>query len=87
LTGTNISGELRNPLYSIPKGTIAAHLSSTTLYFLMIILFGCAGSRTSLMDLEVIVAAVVAWPSKWVVYIGIILSSLGAALNNISNSP
>jgi hypothetical protein len=35
------------------------------------------------MDLDVIVAAVVAWPSKWVVYVGIILSSLGAALNNI----
>ena len=32
-------------------------------------------------------AAVVAWPASWIAYIGIILSSNGAALNNFSNAP
>ena len=52
----------------------------------MIMLFGAVGQRESLMKLDHVVAAVVAWPSSWVVYIGVILSSNGAALNNFSNA-
>lgn len=53
----------------------------------MIILLGAAGSRYALIDTDVIVSAIVAWPSCWVVYIGIILSSIGNALINISTAP
>lgn len=87
LTGANVSADLRNPTMSIPKGTIAAHITTTVLYFLLIILFGAVGTRTAIMNIDVIISATVAWPSEWVVYIGIILSSIAAALNNISNSP
>jgi amino acid transporter len=71
---------LRDPAQSIPRGTVTAHLSTTTLYFVFIILFGAAGTRAALTDTNVIVAAEVAWPVKWVVSIGIIMSSTGAAL-------
>ena len=54
---------------------------------MLILLFGACGTRQALMNLDVVISAVVAWPSEWVVYIGIILSSIAAALNNISNSP
>ena len=82
-----MAGDLRNPTLSIPRGTIAAHVSTTILYFLLIILFGACGTRTALTNLDVVVSAIVAWPSEWVVYIGIILSSMAASLNNISNAP
>ena len=72
--------DLRNATDSIPKGTVWAHLSTTTLYFVFIILFGSAGTREALLTSDKIVAAEVAWPVKWVVSIGIILSSTGAAL-------
>ena len=53
----------------------------------MIILFAAVGQRQALMDVDVVVAAVVAWPASWIVYIGVILSSNGAALNNFVNAP
>jgi amino acid transporter len=62
LAGGLAGGELKNPIHSIPKGTVTAHLSTTLLYFCFIILFGAAGTRKALMDENVIVAAVVAWP-------------------------
>jgi amino acid transporter len=86
-TGANAAADLKNPPKQIPIGTIAAHFFNTFLYFLLIILFGAAGTREALTNLNVVVSAVIAWPSEWVVYIGIILSSLAACLNNVMNAP
>lgn len=80
LQGANSSANLRDPIKAIPRGTISAHLSTLTLYILLFILFGCVGNREALTDLNVIVSAEVAWPQRWIVYIGIILSSSGSAL-------
>ena len=38
-------------------------------------------------NLSVIIGAEVAWPQRWIVYIGIILSSSGSALQQIQNAP
>ena len=57
------------------------------LYIILFILFGCAGSRDALTNLSVIIGAEVAWPQRWIVYIGIILSSSGSALQQIQNAP
>lgn len=55
--------------------------------FLLILLFGFAGKGNALMNLDVIISAVISWPSTFFVYIGILLTATGAAMNNISNGP
>jgi solute carrier family 12 (sodium/potassium/chloride transporter), member 2 len=42
LSGANSSYNLRNPIEDIPKGTLAAHLSTFGLYIVLFLLFGCA---------------------------------------------
>jgi solute carrier family 12 sodium/potassium/chloride transporter 2 len=80
LQGANSSVNLKDPINAIPKGTLWAHFSTFMLYIVLFILFGCAGSREALTNLSVIVGAEIAWPQRWIVYIGIILSSSGSAL-------
>jgi amino acid transporter len=80
LQGANASGNLRNPIRSIPKGTVSAHLSTVVLYVVLFLLFGMAGKRDALTNLDVIIGAEIAWPQRWIVYIGIIISSSGSAL-------
>lgn len=62
LQGANSSGNLRDPINAIPKGTLSAHLSTLGLYIVMFILFACAGTREALTNISVIVSAEVAWP-------------------------
>lgn len=80
LTGANSSQSLKDPINSIPKGTLAAHLSTFSLYMVLFLLFSLIGTRDALRNLDVIVSAEVAWPARWFVYLGIILSSSGSAL-------
>lgn len=87
LQGANSSATLKDPSTSIPKGTLWAHLSTLILYIFLFTLFGCVGSRDALTNLAVIVGAEVAWPHRWIVYIGIIISSSGSALQAIMNAP
>lgn len=50
LTGANLSGDLRNPQHSIPIGTIAAQLTCSVVYIVLIVLFGSTVSRQLLLD-------------------------------------
>lgn len=80
LQGINSSSNLKDPISALPKGTIWAHGTTFILYVLLFILFGCVGDREALRNISVIIGAEVAWPQRWIVYIGIILSSSGSAL-------
>jgi potassium/chloride transporter 9 len=80
LAGSNSSTHLKNPTHSIPKGTVIAHLSTTGLYFLFIMLIASCGTRAALLNSKYIIAAEIAWPTKWIVFIGILASSIGAAM-------
>uniref|UniRef100_A0AC34QY31 Solute carrier family 12 member 3 n=1 Tax=Panagrolaimus sp. JU765 TaxID=591449 RepID=A0AC34QY31_9BILA len=42
MTGTNMSGDLKDPQRSIPSGTIAATLSTSLIYFALALLFGAS---------------------------------------------
>ena len=80
LQGANSSGNLKDPITAIPKGTLWAHLSTVLLYIVLFTLYACVGEREALTNLKVIVGAEIAWPHRYIVYIGIILSSSGSAL-------
>uniref|UniRef100_A0AC34QEQ7 Solute carrier family 12 member 6 n=1 Tax=Panagrolaimus sp. JU765 TaxID=591449 RepID=A0AC34QEQ7_9BILA len=93
LTGTNMSGDLKNPQLSIPRGTIAAQLTTSFIYFSLAIVFGAAISPALLRDkfgLSLnggMVVAELAWPSKWVLLAGSFLSTFGAALQCLCSAP
>lgn len=87
MTGLNMSSELKDSSRSIPNGTIAAHATTTGFYILLIFLFGSVGDRSLLVNENVIIAAEVAWPLKMFVNVGIIIASLGTALQTIAGTP
>ncbi|VDM20977.1 unnamed protein product [Wuchereria bancrofti] len=88
MTGTNMSGDLKDPQKSIPCGTIAATLTTSAIYYALALLFGASitGPHSTIncrygrsLDSSMI-AALLSWPSPWIVITGSFLSTFGAAL-------
>jgi len=50
LAGANISGDLKNPSTSIPRGTILAIFLGALTYILLVILFGSAFNRVTILE-------------------------------------
>ena len=42
MTGTNMSGDLKDPQKSIPRGTITATVTTSLIYFALALLFGAS---------------------------------------------
>ncbi|PAV64333.1 hypothetical protein WR25_25400 [Diploscapter pachys] len=92
-TGTNMSGDLKDPQRSIPTGTIAATVTTSIIYFALALLFGASVDRAVLRDKfgrsidNTMVAAMLAWPTPWIVTVGAVLSTFGAALQCLCSAP
>ncbi|GJP72957.1 hypothetical protein CLOP_g3724 [Closterium sp. NIES-67] len=86
MAGSNRSEALRDTQRSIPTGTLAAIVSMTGLYVGSIFLFGAVGVRDLLVT-DRLLTATIAWPVPAVVQVGIVLSTLGAALQNLMGAP
>uniref|UniRef100_A0A0E0MV84 Cation chloride cotransporter n=1 Tax=Oryza rufipogon TaxID=4529 RepID=A0A0E0MV84_ORYRU len=86
MAGSNRSASLKDTQRSIPIGTLHATISTTMMYLLSVFLFGALSTREGLLTDRLLCAAV-AWPSPAVVYAGIILSTLGAALQSLTGAP
>ncbi|VDO71069.1 unnamed protein product [Haemonchus placei] len=92
-TGANMSGDLKNPQQSIPKGTIAATLTTSFIYFSLAFVFGATIDGSVLRDKNgqsmggTMVVASLSWPSAWVLLIGSFLSTFGAALQCLCSAP
>ncbi len=86
MAGSNRSACLKDAQDSIPKGTLGAQLTTTTIYMLSVVFFGGVATRELLLR-ERLLAAGVSWPVAEVVYLGITLSTLGAALQSMSGAP
>mmetsp|Transcript_52564 Transcript_52564/g.115284 ORF Transcript_52564/g.115284 Transcript_52564/m.115284 type:complete len:911 (+) Transcript_52564:19-2751(+) len=82
MAGSNRSADLENPSASIPKGTIFAQVVTSVIYVSFCFVFGCTAPRESLLD-DKFYAATSAFPNKTVVMYGVMLSSLGAALQSL----
>ncbi|VDD87242.1 unnamed protein product [Enterobius vermicularis] len=93
LTGTNMSGDLKNPQKSIPGGTIAAQITTSFIYFSLALVFGAAIDGALLRDkygqslAGGMIVANLAWPSPWVLLIGSFTSTFGAALQCLCSAP
>jgi len=82
MEGANLSGDLRNPNRDIGRGTISAVFAAITTY--MFLIFGFAGSvpRETLRT-NMNVMANIAWPSKYVIVMGVSVSSFSSALGSV----
>ncbi|XGW13285.1 hypothetical protein V3C99_013709 [Haemonchus contortus] len=93
MTGTNMSGDLRDPQRSIPSGTIAATVTTSIIYYALAVLFAASIDRSVLRDKfgrsidNNMVVSTLAWPSPWVVTVGSFLSTFGAALQCLCSAP
>lgn len=86
LAGSNRSGVLKNASQSIPTGTLGAIGFTTGIYILVVWLYGLTMANPVLINDKFVVAAA-AWPCAEVVSIGVIFSSIGAALQTLSGAP
>ncbi|KAF3450326.1 hypothetical protein FNV43_RR06406 [Rhamnella rubrinervis] len=86
MAGSNRSASLKDTQRSIPIGTLAATLTTTAMYIVSVFLFGALATREKLLT-DRLLSATVAWPFPAIIYIGIILSTLGAALQSLTGAP
>ncbi|XP_078436678.1 cation-chloride co-transporter 1 isoform X2 [Wolffia australiana] len=86
MAGSNRSASLKDTQKSIPIGTLAATLTTTFMYIISVLLFGALATREELLTSRLLTAEV-AWPFPVVIYVGIILSTLGAALQSLTGAP
>uniref|UniRef100_A0A665UNN2 Solute carrier family 12 member 9 n=1 Tax=Echeneis naucrates TaxID=173247 RepID=A0A665UNN2_ECHNA len=78
MAGANMSGELKTPSVSIPKGTIVAVLYTFTVYVLLFILVSATCDRTLLIQDYGFLQRINIWPPF--VTVGIYCASLSAAM-------
>ncbi|OVA14992.1 Amino acid permease/ SLC12A domain [Macleaya cordata] len=86
MAGSNRSASLKDTQRSIPIGTLAATLTTSALYLISVLFFGALATREKLLK-DRLLTATVAWPIPAIIYVGIILSTLGAALQSLVGAP
>jgi len=86
MAGSNRSGDLKDPSVAIPKGTLGAQLTTSTIYLTFVFFFGAVSTRENLQDNESFVAEI-AWPTKYLVMVGVLLSTIGAGLQSLAGAP
>ncbi|XP_077866597.1 solute carrier family 12 member 6-like [Saccoglossus kowalevskii] len=93
MAGSNRSGDLKDAQQSIPRGTIAAILTTTFIYLTTVLFFGATGKGVVLRDKfgesigGSLVVAQLAWPNEWVILIGSFMSTVGAGLQSLTGAP
>ncbi|XP_065267154.1 solute carrier family 12 member 9-like [Emys orbicularis] len=81
MAGSNMSGDLKRPSYSIPRGTIAAVLFTYLIYNLLAITLCCTCDRILLQKDYGFLRDINVWPPF--VIIGIYSSTLSASMSNL----
>jgi solute carrier family 12 (potassium/chloride transporters), member 9 len=83
--GASMSGALKNPRYSIPRGTLAAVATALIVYILMAIWYSLVADPTELRTNFLVVVDKAAWGP--LVLVGILASTFTATLSSLVAAP
>ena len=83
--GASMSGDLKNPAESIPKGTLYSIAISTVIYVLTVIWLAFHGPRETLLSNTMIIKDIAYWPT--LILAGIYAATLSSALGSILAAP
>ncbi|XP_061550493.1 solute carrier family 12 member 9-like [Phycodurus eques] len=81
MAGSNMSGDLRNPSYSIPRGTLVAIFTTFITYNLLSLLVALSCERPILQRDYSFFGAINVWPP--LVTVGVYSSAMSAAMSNL----
>ncbi|HOX37669.1 MAG TPA: amino acid permease [Candidatus Brocadiia bacterium] len=85
MAGVNMSGDLRNPSRSIPKGTLMAIGLTALIYASFAVILAACNSREALLGHSFVVKDT-AW-SGLLIYAGVICATLSSALGSMMGAP
>lgn len=85
MAGANMSGDLRDPASSIPRGTLAAVAVTAVIYFSQALLLGSASPYEDLVTDNMVVASVARWPV--LITAGVFAATLSSALGSMMGAP
>ncbi len=83
--GASMSGDLKDPGKSIPRGTIASILFTGTIYFATVVWLALHGTPQELIENTLIMQEIARWPL--LIFVGVWSATLSSALGSIMAAP
>ncbi len=85
MAGANMSGDLRDPSKSIPRGTIAAVLVTAVIYLSQAVLMGGSATHDELVHNNLVISEIAVWPL--LITAGVFAATLSSALASMMGAP
>lgn len=85
MAGANMSGDLKDPARSIPKGTLLAVAFTALIYLTLPVMMGAAVPRGDLQTDNLVMSRVAVLP--WLITAGVFAATLSSALGSMMGSP
>ncbi len=85
--GVGLSGDLRDPGRSIPRGTLAATIGGMIVYLFLAWKLAASAPPEALADTSNLIMADIAWQGWWLIPLGLAAATISSALGSILVAP